>query len=217
MELDVAHIHEAIAAAVPTRECIVWRDRRLTWAAVTDRTRRLANLLLAHGLGAHADPASVNPWESAQDHLALYLTNCNEYLEGMLGAYKARVGPFNVNYRYVADELGYVLRDARARAIVYHARYAPLLADVLPQLDDEPALLGEQPREVGERLEQLPERLRIPRTNPDAPKHRGISFLLMDRHTPGISVRPLVNMAWHHGFNETFFEDVPEVAAPKSD
>ncbi len=46
------------------------------------------------------------------------------------------------------------------------------------------------------------------RTDPDAPKHRGISFLLMDRHTPGISVRPLVNMGWHHGFNETFFEDV---------
>ena len=47
MELDVAHIHEAIAAAVPDRECIVWRDRRLTWADVTERTRRLANLLLA--------------------------------------------------------------------------------------------------------------------------------------------------------------------------
>jgi alkylation response protein AidB-like acyl-CoA dehydrogenase len=51
------------------------------------------------------------------------------------------------------------------------------------------------------------------RTDPDAPKHRGISFLLMDRHTPGISVRPLVNMAWHHGFNETFFEDVRVPAA----
>jgi 3-oxocholest-4-en-26-oate---CoA ligase len=141
MELDVAHIHEAIAAAVPDRECIVWRDRRLTWADVTERTRRLANLLLANGLGAHADPTAVAPWESAQDHLALYLTNCNEYLEGMLGAYKARVAPFNVNYRYVADELAYVLRDARTRAVIYHARFAALLADVLPQLDNAPVLL----------------------------------------------------------------------------
>ena len=48
----------------------------------------------------------------------------------------------------------------------------------------------------------------LARTDPDAPKHRGISFLLMDQSTPGISVRPLINMGWEHGFNETFFEDV---------
>ncbi|MQA00827.1 MAG: hypothetical protein GEU80_16145 [Dehalococcoidia bacterium] len=48
----------------------------------------------------------------------------------------------------------------------------------------------------------------LTRTDPDAPKHRGISFLLMDGKTPGLSVRPLINMGWEHGFNETFFEDV---------
>jgi len=47
------------------------------------------------------------------------------------------------------------------------------------------------------------------RTDPDAPKHRGISFLVIDDiKTPGLSVRPLVNMADKHHFNETFFEDV---------
>ncbi len=46
------------------------------------------------------------------------------------------------------------------------------------------------------------------RTDPDAPKHRGISFLLMDIHTPGLSIRPLIDMGGHHHFNETFFEDV---------
>ena len=46
------------------------------------------------------------------------------------------------------------------------------------------------------------------RTDPEAPKHRGISFLMMDIKTPGLNVRPLINMAWQHGFNETFFEDV---------
>jgi len=46
------------------------------------------------------------------------------------------------------------------------------------------------------------------RTDPEAPKHRGISFLMMDIKTPGISVRPLVDMGWRHYFNETFFEDV---------
>jgi len=46
------------------------------------------------------------------------------------------------------------------------------------------------------------------RTDPDAPKHRGISLVMVDKSTPGITVRPLVNMAWVHHFNETFFEDV---------
>jgi alkylation response protein AidB-like acyl-CoA dehydrogenase len=48
----------------------------------------------------------------------------------------------------------------------------------------------------------------IARTDPDAPKHRGISYFLVDMHTPGITVRPLVNMLNSHEFNEVYFEDV---------
>jgi alkylation response protein AidB-like acyl-CoA dehydrogenase len=48
----------------------------------------------------------------------------------------------------------------------------------------------------------------LTRTDPDAPKHRGISYLLADMHSPGIQVRPLVNMAGSHEFNEVFFEDL---------
>ena len=46
------------------------------------------------------------------------------------------------------------------------------------------------------------------RTDPDAPKHKGISLLMLDMKSPGISVRPLVNIADQHTFNEVFFEDV---------
>ncbi len=48
----------------------------------------------------------------------------------------------------------------------------------------------------------------LARTDPDAPKHRGISYLLVDMKSPGIMVRPLINMADGHVFNEVFFEDV---------
>ncbi|MCK9486040.1 MAG: acyl-CoA dehydrogenase family protein [Dehalococcoidia bacterium] len=48
----------------------------------------------------------------------------------------------------------------------------------------------------------------LARTDPDAPKHRGISLLLFDIRSPGVSIRPLINMAFGHHFNEVFFEDV---------
>ncbi|MQA00812.1 MAG: hypothetical protein GEU80_16070 [Dehalococcoidia bacterium] len=48
----------------------------------------------------------------------------------------------------------------------------------------------------------------LARTDPDAPKHRGISMLMLDMHQPGVTVRPLTNLANTQGFNEVFFEDV---------
>src|SRR5262245_14933050 len=142
MEFNLAQVHEAIADAVPDRECIVFRDRRLTWRDVNDRTRRLANVLARAGLGARPEGrAGLAGHESHEDHLAIYAFNGNEYLESMVGAFKARVAPVNVNYRYVAEELQYLLADAKAKAIVYHSQLAPTLAEVLPDLPELTLLL----------------------------------------------------------------------------
>ncbi|MEX2080992.1 MAG: acyl-CoA dehydrogenase family protein, partial [Dehalococcoidia bacterium] len=46
------------------------------------------------------------------------------------------------------------------------------------------------------------------RTDPDAPKHRGITYLLVDMKSPGVTVRPLTTLAGTQAFNEVFFEDV---------
>ena len=132
----MAEIHEAIAATRPDEECLVFGDRRFTWSEVTERTRRLANYLASRGLGCRTERSSLANWETGQDHLAIYLHNGNEYLEAMLGAWKARVAPFNVNYRYVASELEYLLTDSRATAVVVHSRFAPVLAEVRDRLPD---------------------------------------------------------------------------------
>jgi acyl-CoA synthetase (AMP-forming)/AMP-acid ligase II len=134
MEYNLADLNDAVSAAIPDRECIVWRDRRLTFGEVAERTNRLANHLIAAGLGARVERGALAGHESGQDHLACYMHNGNEYMEAMLGAYKARVAPFNVNYRYVAEELRYLLNDAAASAIVYHSSFAHRLAEVLPDL-----------------------------------------------------------------------------------
>ncbi len=141
MEFNLAQVFSAVAAAIPDRDCVVFGERRLTYSQIEDRSRRLARALHERGLGLRRERCELAAHESGQSHLALYLANGNEYLEGMLGAYNARVAPFNVNYRYVADELVYLLTNAGAEAVMYHARYAPTLAEALRQAGDRlPAL-----------------------------------------------------------------------------
>jgi acyl-CoA synthetase (AMP-forming)/AMP-acid ligase II len=129
---------ETIAAAIPDREVLVWRDRRLTYAQLAERSRRLASYLHSRGLGVRTPRAELQNHESGQDHVALYLYNGNEYLEGMLGAFKSRTVPVNVNYRYVEEELRYLFLNSRSRAVVYHAAFADRVAairDQLPELE----------------------------------------------------------------------------------
>lgn len=136
-EFTVGQIHEAIAASRSDQECLVFRDRRYTWSEITERTRRLGNYFGSRGLGCHTERSDIASHESGQDHLAVYLHNGNEYLESMLAAFKARVVPFNVNYRYVAEELSYLLVDSGATAIVYHSAFADTLSavrDLAPKL-----------------------------------------------------------------------------------
>jgi 3-oxocholest-4-en-26-oate---CoA ligase len=137
-QFNLARAFDVVAGAVPDREALVWGDRRLTFREVAVRSRRLAVHLRGRGLGAHRERAELAGHESGQDHLGIYLYNGNEYVESMLGAFHARVAPFNVNYRYVEDELIYLLDNARCRALVYHASFAPTLAavrDSLPRLE----------------------------------------------------------------------------------
>lgn len=141
MEFNLAVLHQAIAAAVPDREAIIWRDRRLTWAELAERAQRFANLMVDHGLGVCGELDNSQPWVSPHDHMGLYLYNGPEFLEAVLGAHLARLAPFNVNYRYVEQELAQLLSSARPRVVVFHARLAPTLGGVLDQLPDGMLLL----------------------------------------------------------------------------
>jgi acyl-CoA synthetase (AMP-forming)/AMP-acid ligase II len=135
--MNLARINQALADAYPDREAIVTPSRRVTYRALAEGARRLASVLHAHGLGCRRERAGLANHESGQDHVGIYMLNAPEYIESMLGCFRARVAPFNVNYRYVDDELVYLLNDADCAGLVYQARYAPTLARIrgrLPQL-----------------------------------------------------------------------------------
>jgi fatty-acyl-CoA synthase len=124
VEFNLADLFERVADTVPEHVALVCGTRRLTYAELDERATRLANALADRGV-------------RAGDHVALYLYNSTEYLEGMLAAFKLRAVPINVNYRYVAAELRYLLADADATAVIAHDEFVPVLDEVraeLPQL-----------------------------------------------------------------------------------
>jgi len=125
---------DTVASVIGDREFIIQGNRRYTYSQVVERSNRLAAYLHSRGLGAKTERSTLDGHEVGQDLLGIYAYNGPEYVEAMLGSWRARVAPFNVNYRYVKNELHYLLADSGATALIYHAAFAPRVADVLPQL-----------------------------------------------------------------------------------
>ncbi|MBB5166431.1 acyl-CoA synthetase [Mycobacterium sp. AZCC_0083] len=131
---DLSSVFSAVAAAVPDQDMLVWRDRRVTYSEVDRRIDAIAAYLRTTDLGCHTERKDLARHESGQDHLGIYLRNGTEYLEAMIAGYRARVAPFNVSYRYVEDELTFLLADSNARALAYHAEFAPRIAAIRADL-----------------------------------------------------------------------------------
>jgi fatty-acyl-CoA synthase len=121
VQFNVADLFECVADTVPDHLALVCGERRLTFAELDARANRLAHVLEASGVGPG-------------DHVALELYNSTEYLEGMLAAFKLRAVPINVNYRYVEEELRYLLDDADAVALVFDDEFAARIDAIRPSL-----------------------------------------------------------------------------------
>jgi fatty-acyl-CoA synthase len=119
---------DIVAETAPDRDALVWCEIRRTHAELAERSRRLGAFLVGRGLGLRAERADLERWSCGQSKVALILSNCPQYIESMVGAYRARAVPFNVNHHYNADEIAALLGEIGADAVVYHRRFAPLLA-----------------------------------------------------------------------------------------
>jgi len=118
---NYAEVWEAVADAQPDQPAVVQGGRTVSWAEFDGRADGVARWLLELG-AAH------------QDKVALYLTNCVEYLESTFAATKAGLVPVNTNYRYVDDELAYLWDNADAVAVVFHGSFAERAARVRPRV-----------------------------------------------------------------------------------
>ncbi|WP_171055087.1 acyl-CoA synthetase [Mycobacterium sp. DBP42] len=134
VQFTVPAVAEAVAAAIGDRPLIVQGERRLTYRQIVERSNRLAAYLHSRGLGAQTERHELAGHEVGQDLLGIYAYNGPEFVESLLGSFRARVAPFNVNYRYVKNELQYLLADSGASALVYHAAFAHRVAEILPDL-----------------------------------------------------------------------------------
>ncbi|MFM7686874.1 MAG: AMP-binding protein [Actinomycetota bacterium] len=108
MEFHFATVWESIADVIGDNTAVVHADRRFTWSQYDERAARIAAAYSAAGLGPDSK-------------IGLYLYNGNEYLEAHFGAFKMRGVPINVNYRYLDEELVYLLDNADAEALVFHS------------------------------------------------------------------------------------------------
>ena len=121
MELHFATVWEAVSDLIPSRRALICGASTRTWREFDERAARIAHLLHAHGVGADAK-------------VGIYLHNSNEYLEAQYGVFKVRGVPVNVNYRYRAEELVYLLDNADAEAVFFQGCYAARIGEIRRRL-----------------------------------------------------------------------------------
>lgn len=123
-QFHLADLFETVASQIPDRIAIKSDAGHLSYADLNSRADHVASGLWKLGV-------------RRGDSVGLYMMNGPEYLESLLAAIKIGAVPFNVNYRYRADELRYLFDNAQAAAVIHGAEFSPIMDEVgqdLPEL-----------------------------------------------------------------------------------
>lgn len=120
---NFADLWEQIAREFPDADAVGDAHHIRSWAEFDDRSGRLASGISAAGIGH-------------DDKVALYLYNGNEYMEAQFAAFKNRAIPCNVNYRYLVNELVYLLTNADAKAVLFDSTLIDRVLEAAPQCAD---------------------------------------------------------------------------------
>lgn len=121
MDIHAATVWEAISDVVGDAPALSHGNTHRTWREYDDRAARLASAFVGASLGPNSK-------------IGIFLYNSNEYLETQYAAFKMRGVPVNVNYRYLDDELLYLLDNADAEALVFHSSLADRVLRIVHRL-----------------------------------------------------------------------------------
>lgn len=121
MEMHFATVWESIADEIGDVTAIVHGSIRRTWAEYDERAARLAAAFVDGGI-------------QPDSKIGLYLYNSNEYLEAQFAGFKMRGVPVNVNYRYLDEELYYLLDNSDTEALVFHSSLGERVARIAARL-----------------------------------------------------------------------------------
>tara|TARA_B100000073_G_scaffold192821_1_gene159614 strand:+ start:1190 stop:2779 length:1590 start_codon:yes stop_codon:yes gene_type:complete len=110
-----------VSDLVPENDALICGEDIVTWKEYDDRASKIASALSEAGLGANSKAG-------------LYLNNSNEYLIAQYAIFKVGGIPINVNYRYVEEELIYLLENSDAEAVFYHACYSSRIKEIAGSL-----------------------------------------------------------------------------------
>ena len=121
MNLDFASVWEMVSDLVPENDALICGEDIVSWKEYDDRASKIASALSEAGLGANSKAG-------------LYLNNSNEYLIAQYAIFKVGGIPINVNYRYVEEELIYLLENSDAEAVFYHACYSSRIKEIAGSL-----------------------------------------------------------------------------------
>ena len=117
MQFNLADIFELAVDQFAEREYLVTESTRRTYREIDERANRLAHFLAAKGIGRN-------------DHVGIYAHNCIEWVETLWAVFKLRAIWVNINYRYVEDELAYIVDNADLKALVFQRRFATQVKNV---------------------------------------------------------------------------------------
>ena len=109
------------AIVPPDQPALIHGNQVTSWGELVARTNNLARAL-------------INDGAQSGEKIALYLRNHPAYLEGAIAGFKARQVHVNVNYRYAAEEVRYILENSDATTVVFAREFSPLVAEVAGRL-----------------------------------------------------------------------------------
>jgi fatty-acyl-CoA synthase len=122
MSWNFGDIFDSVAEAVPEDSpALIHGDRTVTWSEMDRRSNNLARQLLARGA-------------REGDKVALYMRNRPEYMECLVACFKARLVHVNINFRYVTDEILYILDNSDTRFVIFAGEFGEVVAKLKDRL-----------------------------------------------------------------------------------